>query len=732
MCTEDDDEGFEQTEEYAIWTPRSWSDNDSAPPSSTAGKSTTEFSKPLHHQAVQEVPKDLLDVIERQDAVIERLVTWCQNLEDRAVTHGMKLVEHEVHKEENSCFRSSLKSELANLKASARRKAKEHSVEANVLYDKMQTKVDSRIAAWCSRHEGISNRTAPTSRASPRPKAASPQTVGQKATKQPAALQAPSSRNTPGISTPSKSRVQSSPMKGCFSPSAQTAAVSPTKRTSPASPRQQAVSPPRSGGRAPGSSTLGGGHVASGPSLSDRCLASSGHAASGPSLSADRCFERSASPDATRRSKRPPGQQSPPRSGKRALQNTTLSSSATELPSGSPLSSFGSLSYEVQNAIRQAASSPRSSFGRAGGTGTAMGLAAHSRASLGELGTPSRQGPARKALDGPSRMSPRPVVTSPGKSPCSLGASRSAVRASQAAASQAGTSPTNGTGQTFRFVARSVSPPAERQAAQRQPASFADKFERTVSPNTGRHTSPTSGRQGSPTSARQGSPTTARQGSPTSIRQGSPSTMRQPRRPTAASAASPNKLGITIGVRQQSRSPPPGSCMGLGGPVAQSTPHRPGQSTNSPQNSFAPPTMKIVPLPAASPQGMVGLAIRHPSMTALADAPAVSSPSKGARTPACGSSPSVGGSSLLAPRAVERMVSGTFPEATVDYLLSGPPRMSFTPMTPQPPPPVLRSGGCPGSPDEAYSPYGESSRGSLTMSNNKVPAWQAELEAAGL
>merc|ERR1719326_561592 len=69
----------------------------------------------------------------------------------------MKLVEHERNAEEYTMFKASLRSELANLKASARRKAKEHSVEANILYEKMQAKVDARVNAWCARQEGIAN-----------------------------------------------------------------------------------------------------------------------------------------------------------------------------------------------------------------------------------------------------------------------------------------------------------------------------------------------------------------------------------------------------------------------------------------------------------------------------------------------------------------------------------------------------------------------------------------------
>merc|ERR1719253_2377750 len=88
----------------------------------------------------------------------------------------MKLAEHEKSKDE---VKSSLQKELIELKVSARRKAKEHSIEANILYEKLQSKVDARVTDWCSRQVKVNARAAdhsvatPTPRPSARPKAGS-------------------------------------------------------------------------------------------------------------------------------------------------------------------------------------------------------------------------------------------------------------------------------------------------------------------------------------------------------------------------------------------------------------------------------------------------------------------------------------------------------------------------------------------------------------------------------
>merc|ERR1719454_1121765 len=76
------------------------------------------------------------------------------------MTHRQKLVEQERATGEYTTFKASLRAELANLKAAAKRKAKEQSVEANVLYERLQKKVDAGVAAWCAK-QGIA---APTSR----------------------------------------------------------------------------------------------------------------------------------------------------------------------------------------------------------------------------------------------------------------------------------------------------------------------------------------------------------------------------------------------------------------------------------------------------------------------------------------------------------------------------------------------------------------------------------------
>lgn len=630
----------EHPEQYSIMTPCSWSwsDNESDPgsfqasSSSLAAKSTAEFlnrewpkdQAVRQDQPVQQVPKDLLDVIERQDAVINRLATWCQTLEDQAGSHREKLLQHEQEKEANESFRSALQGELADLKASARRKAKEHGFAANVLYEKMQSKVDASVADCCAKHQGLLHSKAPRSSATGAtcPKVSSSKGLqqnghsqsllcpaGKKATQRPASPKTASSLRVPAGGTHSMSRVQSSPVKGGMSSplkngvssaqggltlsarmaaasaqnkmtlSARMAATSTSERgKSPSSPRQLPVSPPhgtrssipagigsmRSGGSQPmspkrrpasppngtrsaaivgsgsGSMRSGGGQ----PMRSSCC-------SSGPSV-IDNCFERSASPPATRQSKRTSGQQTPGRVGQRN-------------PVPSPLSSFGSMDLEIQKKIRKAASSPRTSIDRRAGAG----LAAQSRACLLESGGSQRVRTTKKQpLDGPGRTV-RAGATSPGNPACCQ------PRPSSPSA-----------GQAFRFIARSVSPP----------------FERSISPNTGRQGSPTTGRQSK----------------------------------VRGDAGSANRLDSTSRSRQTSASPSRGSSIVVD---AQKSPGR-----SPPRASFAGSSLVMqsarahVPVPAEALRGvqvqgpnnqgqpaLSGLAVRHPSSPALLVADEMSS-----------------------------------------------------------------------------------------------------------
>lgn len=399
----EDGSASQEPDEYMIWTPRSWSDNDSLPASSIAGKSTSDLSKPRDRQGSAQVPQELLDVIERQDAVIERLVTWCQTLEDQAITHRLKLVEHEKAKDDYSNFRTTLRSELSTLRATARRKAKEHSVEANELYERMQAKVDARVAAWCSRQEGVCNRANRTG--SPRP--ASRAQSGE------SSLIA-HGRYKAAVGPPSLSRVPSNTSKGVSLPQRMPGRSHSTIELGMTSlPKQSTVSP-----------------------LKGSCLES-------------RCFERSASPDATRLSKRSPTK-STASPGQKGLSHQLTHKSPVPVVPASPgpvqSSSLSSLRPEVQKVIRDAAS-PRNSL-KATMSKTSLFETVSPKTERDAWSTPNR---ARQSIKKASDRSGRLVCQSP-TSPNRV-ASKSPPRQSRA-----GVGDSVGTG--FKFVARSVSPPA--------------------------------------------------------------------------------------------------------------------------------------------------------------------------------------------------------------------------------------------------------------------------------
>lgn len=146
---------FEPAEKYSISTPQSWSDNDSV--DSMAWMSTSDLSKILPE--VSNIPSiepgdeglNLRDVVERQDLVIERLVKWCQNLEEEAVTHRKMLVAHERTTEESEALCAKMVQELLTLKASAQSKSKAQGLQTRALYKQMQARVDNCVTDWCSK-----------------------------------------------------------------------------------------------------------------------------------------------------------------------------------------------------------------------------------------------------------------------------------------------------------------------------------------------------------------------------------------------------------------------------------------------------------------------------------------------------------------------------------------------------------------------------------------------------
>lgn len=403
-----DDTDPEQAEQYAIWTPRSWSDNDS-PQVSPSG---TEFSKTDTRKSNTQVPSDLLDVIERQDAVIERLTTWCQTLEDQAVTHRMKIVEHEKAKEDYNLFCSKMNAELTSLKSSARRKAKEHSVEANILYERMQAKVDARVAAWCSRHEGISNRSG-TPNKTARPKDYQ-QRTSLKSTGRSTTPLAPnaSSKSSPGSATMSRSPSTAGKTRN--------------------SPRSAGV-----GNSSPRSSPLKRESRSTNLSPEPKQLIN----LLGSAACADQCFERRASPDATRPSKR--------RGQKSSAPSSQARSSATSLQT-TPMSSFNSINYDMQRVIRDAASRTLATVS--------------SNASLAEPGSPRLVPPSWSAPRRTTQISRRnrdgagSPLQGPGQQ--ATAALKPPLRQSQKPiVGPRVSADSNSTSQGFKFLPRSVSPP---------------------------------------------------------------------------------------------------------------------------------------------------------------------------------------------------------------------------------------------------------------------------------
>lgn len=394
----------EDVEEYKIWTPRSWSDNESLVDNNSAGMSTTDLSKILPGQTGQ-VPKDLLDVIERQDSVIERLVTWCKNLEEQSANHQTKLEEHEKLKADYNALRSKLRTELFTLRADARRKAKAHSAETSALYERMQAKVDARVAVWVQKHEVMKSRQKQVPKAKPVPTGApmTPQTGGAK---RPSTPQQHSNRVK--TSTPFQRAATSPSMRG--------PAASPTARLGSSPSSKGLVGSPR-GGKSNGQRSSTAFEV-------DR-----------PSALKE-CFERSASPDASRRSKRPfasPGQR----------QKSPVPSSGRRSPGEFSTPTLGRANRDSHKALKE-----RSSPGSR--SGCFLGQTPQNK-NPSVCSTPrSAQTPssARKNSDSrlvsPGALLPVPLTAAALKSsrPLSPGSSTGNL----------------GTGQSFRFTPRSVSP----------------------------------------------------------------------------------------------------------------------------------------------------------------------------------------------------------------------------------------------------------------------------------
>lgn len=81
---------------------------------------STDCDSPRSIQSAPDHPvqktKQLVDVIERQDAVIDSLMTWVQELENQSSEHRQRLAKQEKLNEETNAFRQKLKADFDTLK----------------------------------------------------------------------------------------------------------------------------------------------------------------------------------------------------------------------------------------------------------------------------------------------------------------------------------------------------------------------------------------------------------------------------------------------------------------------------------------------------------------------------------------------------------------------------------------------------------------------------------------
>jgi hypothetical protein len=107
--------------------------------------STADLTGVLPKQETGSCPEDLLEVIGRQDAIIERLVGWCQSLEDQAATHQKVLAGYEQTVCRDETTASPLDADIVTLKVASKRTAKERALRANILKEKLDEAAEAKV-----------------------------------------------------------------------------------------------------------------------------------------------------------------------------------------------------------------------------------------------------------------------------------------------------------------------------------------------------------------------------------------------------------------------------------------------------------------------------------------------------------------------------------------------------------------------------------------------------------
>jgi len=134
-------------------SPLSCSDNDNPDAwqatvtPSVAGISTADSTDNLPLKQDTEVPKDLLHVLDRQEAVIECLVRRCQALETQAAENEETIVGHEEHRQHRQSANSALQAEVSALKAATDRQPKERGPKASITNASVLEAVEAEFLA---------------------------------------------------------------------------------------------------------------------------------------------------------------------------------------------------------------------------------------------------------------------------------------------------------------------------------------------------------------------------------------------------------------------------------------------------------------------------------------------------------------------------------------------------------------------------------------------------------